>query len=192
MKTKNKVITSAALGASALALVIASTGAAQAFNASGGNSQGEGKRGGQGNSLVATGTLTQAQATAVHEAMRSAHTTEKAAALAKLVAAGTITQAQADAVAAAAGERGAMRDLMTGGTLTQKQATAVREAMHATKGSQKDGVLADLVAAGTITQEQADAIAAHEPAAGAKGKGHGKGAGQGKGAGHGKGQAARA
>lgn len=191
MKTKNKLITGAALGASAIALLIASTGVAQAHNSGNGDAHNEGKRGGPGSSLVADGTLTQAQATAVRDAMRAAHEAQKDAALAALVSAGTITQAQADALEAAEGERGAMRTLITDGTFTQAQAQALRDALHsdmtADRDAQFDAVLTELVSKGTITQAQADAIKANKaskPAAGerghGKGKSHGSSMGQGK------------
>jgi hypothetical protein len=77
MKTKNKLMTGAALGASAIALLIASTGVAQAHNA--------GNGGGPGSSLVADGTLTEVQATAVRDAMRASKEVQKDAAIAALM-----------------------------------------------------------------------------------------------------------
>lgn len=182
MNYKNKLITGAALGASAIALLIASTGVAAAHNPNNG--------GGQESSLVTDGTLTQAQATAVRDAMHAAHEAQKDAALAALVSAGTITQTQADALEAAEGDRGAMRALVTNGTFTTEQAQAVRDAMKANKSEnrdvQRDAVLSKLVANGTITQAQADAIKAkksskEEPGARGQGKGKPQGASMGHG-----------
>lgn len=172
MKLKNKLVTGVALGASAIALVIASTGVAQAHNPNNGR--------GPESSLVTDGTLTQAQATAVKDAMRAAHEAKKDAELAALVSAGTITKTQADALKAAEGERGGMRALIADGTFTMAQAQALRDAMKANKGedrdTQRDAVLSKLVANATITQAQADAIKASKPAkpeAGARGQGKG-------------------
>ncbi len=172
MKHMNKLVTGAALGASAIALLIASTGVAQAHSSNHG--------GGLPSSLVTNGTLTQAQATAVSDAMRAAHEAKKAAEIAALVTAGTITQTQADALKAAEGERGGMRALIADGTFTMAQAQALRDAMKANNGedrdTQRDAVLSKLVANATITQAQVDAIKASKPAkpeAGARGQGKG-------------------
>jgi hypothetical protein len=173
MNTKKKLMTGVALGASAIALLIGSTGVAAAHNPNNG--------GGQESSLVANGTLTQAQASAVRDAMRAAHETQKDAALAALVTAGTITKTQADALEAAEGDRGAMRALVSNGTFTMAQAQAVREAMKANKSenrdAQRDAVLSKLVANSTITQAQADAIKAKKASkaeAGTRGQGRGQ------------------
>ena len=145
-------------------------------------------------SLVSSGTLTSAQATAVksaltaaHEEGRAEHQAEKQgardAALASLVAQGTLTQAQADAIAAA--DRGEMRDLVRSGTVTREQLRAVHDALKADRTESREdhraeraadtaAVLADLVAKGTLTQAQADAVAsalAERPGHG--GRGHG-------------------
>lgn len=180
MNYKNKLMTGAALGASAIALLIASTGVAQAHNPNNG--------GGPRSSLITHGTLTQAQATAVRDAMREAHEAQKDAALAALVTAGTLTQTQADALEAAEGERGGMRALIADGTFTKAQAKALRVAMKSNKtedrDAQLDAVLSALVSNSTITQAQADAIKASKPAVGerghGKGKSHGASMGQGK------------
>jgi competence protein ComGC len=180
MNTTKKLMTGVALGASAIALLIGSTGVAAAHNPNNG--------GGQESSLVANGTLTQDQATAVRDAiraardaMRAAHETQKDAALAALVTAGTITKTQADALEAAEGDRGAMRALVSNGTFTMAQAQAVREAMKANKSenrdAQRDAVLSKLVANSTITQAQADAIKAKKASkaeAGTRGQGRGQ------------------
>jgi competence protein ComGC len=191
MKTKNKLLTGAALGASAIALLIASTGVAQAYHSGNGDAQNEGKRGGPGSSLIADGTLTQAQATAVRDAMRAAHATKKDAALAALVTAGTITQTQADALKAAVGERGAMRTLITNGTFTQVQIQALRDTLRSEmtvdRNAQFDAVLTELVSKGTITQAQADAIKAFKASRTEVGeRGHGKGKSHGASMDHGK------
>jgi competence protein ComGC len=170
MKTKNKLMTGAALGASAIALLIASTGVAQAHNA--------GNGGGPGSSLVADGTLTEVQATAVRDAMRASKEVQKDAAIAALVTAGTITQTQADALEAAEGDRGAMRALIADGTFTKAEVQELRTAIKSNKAqdrdAQFDAVLSKLVSNGTITQGQADAIKASKAEAGARGEGKGK------------------
>jgi competence protein ComGC len=173
MNTKKKLMTGVALGTSAIALLIGSTGVAAAHNPNNG--------GGQESSLVANGTLTQDQASAVRDAMRAAHETRKDAALAALVTAGTITKTQADALEAAEGDRGAMRALVSNGTFTMAQAQAVREAVKANKSenrdAQRDAVLSKLVANSTITQAQADAIKAKKASkaeAGTRGQGRGQ------------------
>jgi Spy/CpxP family protein refolding chaperone len=144
--------------------------------------------------LVASGTITQAQADAIKAALdaqrttnMAAHDKAEAAALAALVAKGTITQAQADAITTAG--RGGVRDLVAKGTITQAQAQAIRTAMqdlHSAgmgAGSKFNDVLAGLVTKGTISQAQADAIKAN---LGARGMGKGIGHSMGKqGAGHG-------
>lgn len=180
MKIKKNVVTGIALGASALALAISSTGVAQAHDSNGGTAQSEGKRGSIGNSLVTDGTLTQAQATTVRDAMHAAHENEKQAAVTALVTAGTLTQTQADALKAAEGDRGAMKTLIADGVFTKEQAQALRTSLKATmtanRDSQADAVLSGLVANATITQAQADAIKANEANKPAKGeRGHGKG-----------------
>jgi len=179
MNTKKKLMTGIALGASAIALFIGSTGVASAHNANHG--------GGLGSSLVTNGTLTQAQATAVSDAMRAAHEAKKDAELAALVTAGTITQTQADALKAAEGDRGAMRALIADGTFTMEQAQALRAAKQANKTEDReaarDAVLSKLVASGTITQAQADAIKASKASKASKAeagaRGQGRGAAQG-------------
>jgi len=176
MNTKKKLMTGVALGASAIALFIGSTGVASAHNPNHG--------GGLGSSLVTNGTLTEAQLTAVKDAMRASHEAQKDAAIAALVTAGTITQTQADALEAAEGDRGAMRALITNGTFTMAQAQALRDAMKANKSEDRDAlrdsVLSTLVANSTITQAQADAIKASKASKAEAGtRGQGRGAAQG-------------
>lgn len=131
-------------------------------------------------SLVSAGTITSAEASAVSNALRSAHDARRAKAsedheserspvLDALVAKGTITRAQAQAIAGA--ERGGMRSLLENGIITQAQAEALRTAMStfrdqareardAERASETRAALAKLVADGTLTQAKADAIAA--------------------------------
>lgn len=170
MKIKKNLVTGVAIGASSIALLIASTGVAQAtHSSSGGSTTSGGTRGGAVSSLVTNGTLTQAQSTAVRDAMRAAQEAQKDAALAATVTAGTITQAQADAFKAAAGNKSAMRTLITNGVFTLEQAQALRTSLKATlaagRDAQIDAVLSDLVSKSTITQAQADAIKASKAAA---------------------------
>lgn len=172
MKKSSKWITSAALGAGTLALILGSVGVAQAHNVSGGSSQGEGKRGGPQSSLIAEGTITQAQADAVRTAMKEAHEAAKTAALTQLVQDGTFTQAQADALAAVE-PRGGKRALIADSTVTRVQLQALREAMQAAHETTKTKVLQGLVTDGTLTQSQSDAIAAAKAQGGMGMKGHG-------------------
>ena len=172
MKKSSKWITGAALGAGSLALILGSVGVAQAHNASGESSQGEGKRGGPQSSLIAEGTITQAQADAVRTAMKEAHEAAETAALAQLVQDGTFTQAQADAVAAVE-SKGGKGALIADGTVTRDQLQALREAMQATQEVTKTEILEELVANGTLTQSQSDAIAAAKAQGGSGMKGHG-------------------
>ena len=170
MKIKKNLVTGVAIGASSIALLIASTGAAQATHpSSGGSTASEGTRGGAVSSLVTNGTLTQAQATAVRYEMHEAHEAQEDAALAATVTAGTITQAQADAFKAAAGNKSAMRTLIADGVFTREQAKALRTSLKATlaagRDAQIDAVLSELVSKSTITQAQADAIKSSKAAA---------------------------
>lgn len=202
MNKKNKLMTAAGVGLGTIALIAASAGVAQAVNST---DRPEGKRGGSQSSLVADGTLTKAQAQAIHDALHVAQESERqanmASALKELVTAGTITQAQADAITADATSNnesmshkrgGHLSELVTAGTITQAQADAVHEAMHASKPTtaereaQLTKVLADLVSKNTITQAQADAVKAKKATFGeAKGMGFGKGGhGHGKRGGH--------
>jgi|DEB0MinimDraft_12_1074336.scaffolds.fasta_scaffold00446_6 hypothetical protein len=158
MKKSSKWITGAALGAGSFALILGSVGVAQAHNSEGGSSQGEGKRGGPQSSLIAAGTITQAQADAVKTAMQEAREAAKAAALAELVKDGTFTQAQADALAAVE-SRGGKGALIADGTVTRVQLQALRESMQAAHEATKTKVLQGLVADGTLTQSQSDALA---------------------------------
>jgi Spy/CpxP family protein refolding chaperone len=190
-KTRKWAVAAVTLGTSA-ALLIGGASVASAHD------RGD-KSGGRGpiSTLVTDGTLTKAQATAIHEALkaerssdREAREAEMAAArdavLAELVTKGTLTQAQADAIKAA--DRGGMRELIAGGTVTRTDLAAVRDALKADRAENKaaheaerkadrDAALAALVTKGTLTQAQADAIAAAIDAAPARdgkgGKGHG-------------------
>jgi hypothetical protein len=158
MKKSSKWITGAALGAGAFVLILGSVGVAQAHNANGGSSQGEGKRGGPQSSLIANGAITQAQADAVRTAMQSAHEAAETAALTQLVKDGTFTQAQADALAAVE-SRGGKGALIADGTVTRVQLEALHAAMEASHEANKTKVLQGLVADGTLTQSQSDALA---------------------------------
>jgi hypothetical protein len=179
MKIKKILVTGVAIGASSIALLIASTGVAQATHpSSGGSTASEGTRGGPVSSLVTNGTLTQAQATAVRYEIHEAKEAKKDAALAAMVTAGTLTQAQVDAFKAAEGVKGAMRTLISDGVFTQEQAQTLRTSLKATmaagQDAQIDAVLSELVSNSTITQAQADAIKASKAAAGERGNGKGK------------------
>jgi len=169
MKIKKNLVTGVAIGASSIALLIASTGVAQADSSSVSGAASEGTRGGAVSSLVTNGTLTQAQATAVRYELHEAHEAQEDAALAATVTAGAITQAQADAFKAAAGNKSAMRTLIADGVFTREQAKALRTSLKATlaagRDAQIDAVLSELVSKSTITQAQADAIKASKAAA---------------------------
>lgn len=178
MKIKKNLVTGLALGASSIALLIASTGVAQAHSSSVSGTASEGNRGGAVSSLVTNGTLTQAQATAVRDAMHAAHEAKKDAALAAMVTAGTVTQAQVDALKAAEGVKGAMRTLIANGVFTQEQAQALRTSLKSTMAADRDArvdaVLSELVSNSTITQAQADAIKTSKAAEGERGHGKAK------------------
>lgn len=178
MKIRKNLVTGLAIGASSIALLIASTGVAQAHGSGTGSNVGEGMRVGPTSSLVANGTLTQAQATAVRDAMRAAQEAKKDSTLAAMVAAGTLTQAQVDALESAKGAKGAMRTLIADGVFTQEQAQALRNSLKSTMAADRDArvvaVLSELVSKSTITQAQADAIKAAKAAPGEHGHGKGK------------------
>jgi len=130
--------------------------------------------------LVTAGTITAAQATAVHDALhaqrdadRASHEAEmekaRDAALATLVAQGTLTQAKADAIAAA--DRGGLRDLVAAGTVTRADLQAVHDALEASREADRaahqaqmkasaEAAVTGLVTKGTLTQSQADAVIA--------------------------------
>lgn len=130
--------------------------------------------------LVANGTVTSAQLSAVKDALKAAHESDRAdhlaerkaardAALASLVTAGTLTSAQASSIAAA--DRGGLRDLIDEGTVTREQLRAVHDALRterassrtehrAEKAAELSAVLATLVSKGTLSQAQADAVKA--------------------------------
>lgn len=197
MKTRNKWFTAAGVGLGSIALIAASAGVANAVNSA---DRPEGHRGGSQSSLVADGTLTKAQAQAIHDALHAAVDANREAdmktTLAALVTKGTITQSQADAISASMaaeaesdshrGKRGGhLRELVNAGTITKAQADAVHEAMHASRPTEAERaatlntVLTDLVSKGTITQAQADAVKANKTDRGMsgnrQGRGHGKG-----------------
>ncbi len=172
MKKSSKWITGAALGAGSFALIIGSVGVAQAHNPNGGASQGEGKRGGPQSSLIAAGTITQAQADAVKAAAQAEHEAAEAAALTQLVQNGTFTQAQADALAAVE-SKGGKGALIADGTVTRTQLEALHALMEASHEASKTKVLQGLVADGTLTQSQSDALAEVIAQGGPGTKGHG-------------------
>ncbi len=125
--------------------------------------------------LVTAGTITSAQAKAVHDQLKADCEATKAAArttaLTTLVSEGEITQAQADAVAAA--DREGVRALVQAGTITKAQAEAIKAEFQEYGSNKVDGrsaSLAKLVSNGTITQSQSDAIASALPAPGSKPK----------------------
>ncbi len=169
MKNTSKWITGAAISAGSFALVIGSVGVAQAHNAQGGSGPDGGKRGGPQSSLIADGTITQAQADSIRTALKDAHDSTEAGVLAQLVQNGTLTQTQADSIAAAESPRG-KGELLKDSIVSQAQLQALRTAMQEAMEAGKGRVLQDLVADGTITQSQADAIAEAKAQVG-KGKG---------------------
>jgi len=184
MTIKKNLVTGLALGASSIALLISSTGVAQAHGSSVGSAASEGNRGGPLSSLVVSGTLTHAQAGAFRDAMHAAHEGKKDAALAAMVTAGTLTQTQVNALKAAEGVKGAMRTLIADGVFTQDQAKALRTSLKSTmaagRDAQVDAVLSELVSNSTITQAQADAIKASKAAAGERVKGNPRGSSTGQ------------
>ena len=151
--------------------------------------------------LVADGTITAAQATAVHTALHAQRETTHAsheaemtkardAALASLVAKGSLTQAKADAIKAAG--RDGLRGLVASGTVTRADLQAVHDALEADRAANRAEheaqmkadratALSGLVAKGTLTQAQADAIATALDQRAADGRGHGGPGGHGGG-----------
>jgi Asp-tRNA(Asn)/Glu-tRNA(Gln) amidotransferase B subunit len=132
-----------------------------------------GGKGGRGNhgshgvsSLVNAGTLTQAQADAFSNAMKTKLDAKFASklntVLADLVSKNTLTQAKADAIKVVANNKKGLRDLVSAGTITQSEAQAVHAALHGLPkedvATLRDQVLSELVASNTLTQTQADAI----------------------------------
>jgi len=192
-RTRKFAITGAAI-ASAAALAIGGSVAASADDGDG-KQHGKDGKGGALTSLVADGTLTESDVTAIRDAMKAAHEgdkearqAERAAAkaeiLADLVADGTLTQAQADAISSA--EKGGMSELIANGTIDREDVQALKAAMRegsagdraakqAERAAERDAVLDALVADGTLTQSQADAvesaIAAKQAQQGERGKG---------------------
>lgn len=186
MATNRKLMTRIGAGVGITALSIGAL--AGVANATGATHQGGNKGDGPVSSLVAAGTLTQEQATAVGDALKAARESSRTAHLTALVTAGTITRAQADSLA----DRGGMRELVQSGGMTREEAMALRDAIRSADKPDMDGqfesVMNKLVAAGTITQTQADSIIAARPAdrpdgeKGHKGGNHGGKGGFGKGA----------
>lgn len=172
---KHRIIATVAATLTAVGLSIAGAASASAHD-----NGGQGRGGGPFGALVQAGTISQAQAQAVKEALRVQHDQGRQArqqehdalqgqVLATLVSAGTISQAQATALASA--DRGGMRDLLASGVLTSTQLRAVHDAMRtaaehsradhqAQRAANLSSVLASLVSDGTLTQAQADAISA--------------------------------
>jgi len=142
MKKARKIaLATVAFGTSA-ALLVGGAVAAQA------DDKGKGGSGARGplSTLVTDGTLTTAQVTAIHDAMKAEREAskadhqaemkaERAAVLADLVAKGTITKAQADAISAA--DRGGMRDLISDGTVTRDDLSAIHDALKADREANK-------------------------------------------------------
>ncbi len=197
-----KITRTIAIGGAALAtaagLILGGTAAASAHDGAG---KARGSGGAGLSALITDGTVSQAQANAIRDALQANHQANRAdhraereqardAALASLVADGTLTQAQADAIKGA--DRGGMRELLSSGIVDRADLQAVRDALHtareadreakhAQREQQRTAALASLVADGTITQAQADAVASAIESAhaerGTGNKGHGKGAG---------------
>jgi polyhydroxyalkanoate synthesis regulator phasin len=161
MKTNKKLMTRIGAGVGITALSIGAL--AGVANATGSTHKGDNKGNGPVSSLVAVGTLTQEQATAVSDALKAAREASRTKHLGALVAAGTITQAQADSLA----DKGGMRELIQSGDMTREEAMALRDAVQSADKPDMDGqfesVLSKLVATGTITQSQADSISAARP-----------------------------
>lgn len=142
--------------------------------------EGHRMQGGPLAALVKSGTITRAQAAAVHQALHEAMDVSRAAdlntALVALVKDGTITQAQADAAKTffaakptpgsqrMSGQgkpepRGARPEL-TGWTQAQRDALRAKlEQARPDRSALAKAALTKLVTAGTITQQQSDAIA---------------------------------
>lgn len=196
--TRKWTLATVALGTSA-ALLVGGAAAASAHDrgqASGSSAAASTSASSRGplSSLVSAGTLTAAQATAVHDALHAQreadHATREAemtkvrdAALASLVAKGTLTQAKADAIKGV--DRGGLRDLLDAGTVTRADLQALHDALEAGREASRtehqeqmkaagDKAIAGLVTKGTLTQAQADAVIAELDAKAADGMG-GKG-----------------
>ncbi len=131
---------------------------------------GKGGRGNHGekgvNSLVTSGSITQAQADAFKTAMK-AKLDEKFVAklnsvLTDLVSKNSLTQTKADSIKNSATSKKGLRELVQAGTITRSDAQLVHEAMKALPKEDitaiRDQVLSDLVSKNTLTQTQADAI----------------------------------
>jgi Asp-tRNA(Asn)/Glu-tRNA(Gln) amidotransferase B subunit len=123
------------------------------------------------NSLVTSGTITQAQADAFSNAMRTKldekFVIKLNTVLKDLVSKNTLTQAKADAIKANVKVKAGLRNLVNAGTITQAEANAVHSALHAQPkediSTLRDQVLADLVSRNVINQTQADAIKNAKP-----------------------------
>ncbi|HAN70104.1 MAG TPA: hypothetical protein DCQ36_00720 [Actinobacteria bacterium] len=206
--TRRWTLATVALGTSAALLVGGATAAFALDRGQGSGTYSSSSSASRGplSSLVTAGTLTAAQATAVHEALhaqrdddRATHEAEmmkaRDAVLAGLVADGTLTQAKADAIAAA--DRGGLRDLLAAGTVTRADLQAVHDAWETSREASRadhqaqmkataDAAIAGLVTKGTLTQAQADAVIAALAAKAASGEsGHGGKRGPGGHEGHG-------
>lgn len=159
----------AVLGVAALLLGMSLSASA---DHGGGNAAAGGKANGPLKTLVTAGTITEAEATAVKDALkvavkaqqaeiRAAHKSARATVLAQLVAAGTITAAVAELIQAGSSE---LRSAMQAGDLTYAQLAAVRAAMIANrpaKTAMKNvvaAVTAKLVTEGKLTAVKAEAV----------------------------------
>lgn len=174
MTSRNMWIKRIAVAAGTAALVASATGVAAAHQNGAGSSQ----RGEQ-SSLIASGTMTQEQWTAVRDAMRAAMQSQRDSILADLVKKGDLTQDQADLLTRAKDQ--GTSGLAQSGNLDRATMQTVRDAMRTAHESREDvmsGVLRSLVAKGTITQTQADAInSAHTEREGARAEGSRQGKG---------------
>jgi competence protein ComGC len=167
-KTK-KIWTSVGVGASAVALLAASVGVAQAQGDNASKSQR-----GPVTSLVEDNTLTSVQGDEIKSALETARTASRDSVLASLVADGTITQAQADEFASAIGTGKPGKQIKSlVESLDAETAQKIRAAFDTGRDSAMSSALDSLVSDGTITQEQADAVVANKPAKGQGGKGRG-------------------
>lgn len=167
-KTK-KIWTGVGVGASAVALLAASVGVAQAQ----GDNASKSHRG-PVTSLVEDNTLTTIQGDEIKSALETARTASRDSVLAALVADGTITQAQADEFASAIGTGKPGKQIKSLiESLDAETAQKIRAAFDTGRDTAMSSALDSLVSDGTITQEQADAVVANKPAKGHDGKGQG-------------------
>jgi hypothetical protein len=202
MSNSRKWILAAVAASTSAALLVGGASAALAYDrgdrgsSMSGSASSESMNRGPLSSLVADGTLTAAQATAIHAALHAqrdtAHADHEAheaemkkvrdAVLASLVSKGTLTQAKADAIKAA--DRGELRELLADGTVTMADLQAVRDALETERDADRADhvaemkaaratVLSGLVTKGTLTQAQADKVTAALDAKSADGTGRG-------------------